>query len=420
MPEVMLRLIDELWALPRHIVSDAYDEALRRLQEYLPLTIHEVPSGTQCWTWRVPNKWGCREAWIEADGQRLVDVAWHPLHIVYGSLPFEGIVAREELLPHLHFSDKRPDAIPFEYAYYERRWGFCIPKNWLSRFTAAHYRVKIDVVDEPGTLKIGEHFLPGQSPRCLVIVAHLCHPCMMNDDIAGVAVSVDVARRLAERIPKPYYSYRFLYLPETIGSVAYLAQHEELIPQLVGGIFLEMLATAGPLVLQHSFAHNTRLDKMASYVLAQHQPGLQEGAFRTIIGNDELVFDGPGVRIPMISLSRWPYPEYHTSDDNPAILVPENLVQAREAVLDLLRHLEADYVPVRQFRGPLFMSGYGLWVDWRVNLPLNRALEFVMNHLEGDYSVLELAQLAKVDFWELRAWLERACAHGLIAKQPAL
>lgn len=269
-------------------------------------------------------------------------------------------------------------------------------------------------------MKIGEHFLPGQTPRCLVIVAHLCHPCMMNDDIAGVAVSVDVARRLAERLPNPYYSYRFLYLPETIGSVAYLAQHEELIPQLVGGIFLEMLGTAGPLVLQHSFAHNTRLDKMASYVLAQHQPGLQEGAFRTIIGNDELVFDGPGVRIPMISLSRWPYPEYHTSDDNPAILVPENLVQAREAVLDLLGHLDADYVPVRQFRGPLFMSGYGLWVDWRVNLPLNRALEFVMNHLEGEYSVLELAQQAKVDFWELRAWLERAGAHGLIAKQPAL
>lgn len=110
MPELMVRLIEDLWALPRHIVSDAYDEALRRLQEYLPLTIHEVPSGTQCWTWRVPNKWGCREAWIEADGQRLVDVAWHPLHIVYGSLPFEGIVSREELLSHLHFSDRRPDA----------------------------------------------------------------------------------------------------------------------------------------------------------------------------------------------------------------------------------------------------------------------------------------------------------------------
>jgi len=395
MPDVMLRLIDELWYKARHIVSDDYDQALYRLRDYLDLTIHEVPSGTQCWTWRVPNKWGCREAYIEAGGQRLVDVADHPLHIVYGSQPVDAIVTREELLAHLTWKDDRPGAIPFEFKYYQPAWGFCLPRNCLPRFTAEQYRVKIDVIDEPGALKIGEHFIPGP-----VVVAHLCHPAMVNDDLAGVAVSVDLARRLRD----PYYSYRFLFLPETIGSVAYLATHEELIP----------------LVLQRSYEDQSRLDHMASYVLNMHEPGLREGAFRTIIGNDEMVFDGPGVRVPMISVSRWPYPEYHTSDDNPNLVVPEKLVHARDAVLDLFRYLEADYVPQRTFRGPLFMSGYGLWVDWRENLMLNRALEWVMNHLEGDLCIAELAREVDVDFWELKDWLDRALTHGLIKRLPAL
>lgn len=418
MPDLMLQIIDELWFKARHIVSDGYDEALARLGDFLPLTVHEVPSGSQCWTWKIPNKWGVREAWIEPaeGGERLVDVADHPLHIVYGSLPFDGIVSRDELLRHLHYKENRPGAIPFEFKYYERDWGFCVPRTWLGRFTADQYRVKIDVLDEPGTLKIGEHFIPGQTERCVVIISHLCHPAMVNDDLAGVAVSADVARHIKD----PYYSYRFLYLPETIGSVAYLSQHEDLIGNMAAGIFLEMLATSGPLVLQHSCEHEARIDHMASYVLGQHEPGLQEGAFRTIIGNDELVFDGPGVRIPTISLSRWPYPEYHTSDDNPALVIPEKLVHAREAMLDLIRHLEADYVPVRNFRGPLFMSGYGLWVDWRVNRPLNRALEWVTNNIEGDYSISELAAEAGVDFWELKEWLDRALGHGVITKRPAL
>lgn len=419
MPATMQQIINDLWLLPRHIVSDAYDEALRRLNEYLPLTIHEVPSSTQCWTWRIPNKWQANEAWIEAadTGARLLDLADHPLHILYGSLPFDGIVSRDELLRHLRWQDDRPGAIPFDFKYYERDWGFCLPKNALSRFTAEQYRVKIDVVDEPGALKIGEHFIQGQTDRCVVIVSHLCHPAMVNDDLAGVAVSADVARNLPA---SPYYSYRFLYLPETIGSVAYLSQHEPLIPTMAAGIFLEMLATSGPLALQHSYEHEARIDHAASYVLAKHQPGLQEGAFRTIIGNDEMVFDSPGVRIPMISLSRWPYPEYHTSDDNPNVVVPENLVHARDAVLDLIRYLEADYVPKRNFRGPLFLSGYGLWVDWRVNRKLNRALEWVINNLEGDYSISELAAKADIDFWELKQWLDKALAQGVITKHPAL
>jgi aminopeptidase-like protein len=421
MPQTMLQIIEDIWLLARHIVSDDYDEALRRLDQHLPLTVHEVPSGTQCWTWKIPNKWGCKEAWIEPcvrgeTGPRLVDLADHPLHIVYGSLPIDRVVSRDELMAHLTWKDDRPGAIPFEFKYYEPDWGFCIPKNWLPRFTAQQYHVKIDAVSEPGSLKIGEHFIQGQTDRCVVIVSHLCHPAMVNDDLAGVAVAADVARHLKD----PYYSYRFLFLPETIGSVAYLSQHEDLIENMAAGIFLEMLASSGPLALQHSYEHEARIDHAASYVLARHQPGLREEAFRKIIGNDEMVFDSPGVRIPMISLSRWPYPEYHTSDDNPNIIVPENLIHARDSVLDLIRYLEADYIPVRNFRGPLFLSGYGLWVDWRVNQKLNTALEWVINNIEGEYSISELATKVDVDFWELKEWLDKALGQGVIQKRPAL
>ncbi len=420
MPDTMLNVLQDIWFKARHIVSDEYDEALAALGTYLDLQVHEVPSGTRCWTWQVPPKWTCREAYIEADGRRLVDLADHPLHIVYGSQPVDGVIDHDELMRHLHWKDERPAAIPFEFKYYEADWGFCLRKNELSRFNAERYRVKIDAVFEPGTLKIGEHFIPGETERCLVIVSHLCHPAMVNDDAAGVAVAVDVARRLRERIPNRQYSYRFLFLPETIGSVAYLSQNEELIEDMAGGIFLEMLATSGPLVLQHSYENDTPLDHIASFMLQKVQPDLREGAFRTIIGNDEMVFDGPGVRVPMISISRWPYPEYHTSDDNMDIVVPEKLVEAREAVLEIIAHLEIDFIPTRQFRGPLFMSGYGLWVDWRVNRPLNRALEWVMNNMEGELSAFELARQADVDFEQLREWLLRAAEFDLISRRPTM
>src|SRR5512135_2193812 len=206
----MLELINELWFLRRDIVSDDFDRALYRLAELAPMTIHEYPSGELCWTWRVPEKWTCQEAYLETlDGWRLLDAADHPLHVVSYSLPFEGVVPREELLRHLHVHPRLPEAIPFVFKYYERDWGLCAPQALRDSLQDEAYRVVIHTTFEPGLLKVGEIVIPGESQECFVLVAHLCHPAMVNDDLTGVVVGLDVARALLAG-PPPYYTYRLL------------------------------------------------------------------------------------------------------------------------------------------------------------------------------------------------------------------
>ena len=220
----MIELIRELWFLKRDIVSDGFDQALHRLAQEVPMVIHEYPTGEPCWTWRVPEKWTCDEAYLETlDGHRLIDYANHPLHVVSYSLPFEGVVPCDELLQHLHIHSTIPDAIPFVFKYYERDWGLCATQNLRQTLTEQAYRVVIRTRFEPGTLKVGEVLVPGQSPQTFVLVAHLCHPAMVNDDLTGVVVGIEAMRALLKRSQaggRPYYTYRLLILPETIGSVA--------------------------------------------------------------------------------------------------------------------------------------------------------------------------------------------------------
>ncbi len=409
----MLKLINDLWFKRRDIISDGYDESLHYISKIIPLKIHEIPSGTKCWTWTVPEKWNVKEAYIkDLDGRRMLDLKDHPLHVVSYSLPVDKIVGREELLKHLHTKPERPETIPFEFKYYERDWGFCLQHSRLKEFTKDKYRVFIDSKFEQGTLKVGDYTIEGETDETIVLVAHLCHPAVANDDLTGVTVLVDIAREISKR--SNHHTYKFLLVPETIGSVAYLSQNEDIIPRLKYGIFLEMLGNNNIHALQLTRQGNTRLDRIARYVMKRKLEDYREGPFRKIIRNDEMVFNGPGVDIPMVSISRWPYPEYHTSDDNPDIISEEKLIESRDLVLDILDILDKDYVPKRQFKGPIFLSGYGLWVDWRTNKKLNENIEEIMLRLEGDKSVFDIAKELDMEFSDVLSYVDKFLEKGLV------
>jgi aminopeptidase-like protein len=283
------------------------------------------------------------------------------------------------------------------------------------------YRVFIDASFEKGSLKVGECTIPGERPESIALVAHLDHPAQANDDLSGVSVLTSIARHLLKQ--KNAYTYRLFFVPETIGSIALLSQKSELTDIIKSGLFLEMLGNNRRHSLQHTYRGNTRLDRIAVSVIRAHDPDFTEGAFRKIVSNDEAVFNGPGVNIPMISVSRAEpgiphYPEYHTSDDTPEILSEERLTKSRDMVLDILKIIDADYVPKRTFKGPIFLSKYGLWVDWRTNHAMNKALELITFLLEGDLSVFDIAERVDVDFWEVKKYLDRFHEHGLITKSP--
>lgn len=418
----MRQMIDGLWTLPRDIVSDGYDAALRALSGQLPMRVHEFPSGTECWSWIVPERWGCREAYLETlDGRRLFAYSDHPLHVVSYSLPFDAVVTRAELLEHLHVHPLLDDAIPFIFKYYERDWGLCCTREQRDALTDDHYRVVIRSEFGYGALKVGEVLVPGRSDESIVLCAHLCHPHMVNDDLSGVVVGMDVVRELMRR-PPGRYTYRFLIVPETIGSLAWLSRHEALLPRLRGGLFLEMLGLDGPLALQHSFAGDTAVDRCFAMALAAAEPDGWTGAFRTIIGNDERQFNAPGVRVPMLSLSRvrrpgdpaWPYPEYHSSRDTPALASDARLAGARDAVLRMIDTLEADVTPVNRFPGELFCSRYGIHVDAYTNPEGHRALFDIMYLVDGTRSVSMIARELGIPFDAVSRTIAELRRHGVV------
>jgi len=419
----MMDLINALWLKRRDIISDEYDESLAYISKIIPLKIHEIPTGTKCWTWTVPEKWSVTKAYIEnMHGKRLLDLSEHPLVVVSFSLPIDAIVTKDELMEHLHTRPDNPDAIPFEFKYYEKDWGFCIQYNRLKNFNEEKYHVVIKSKFEQGTLKVGEYIVPGESTDSVVIVTHLCHPGMVNDDLAGVAVSIEIAKELSKK--KNHYTYRFLFLPETIGSIAYLSQNEELIKTFKYGIFLEMLGCNNPLALQLSKENDTKLDVLSKYVMDKKGINHIVGDFRTIIGNDEFVFDYPGIDIPMVSISRasinHPFPEYHTDKDNPSIISVDRLIEAKNVTLSILEMLDGDYVPVKRYRGPLFLSGYGLWVDWKKNKhneKVNLDNDKILFNINDYDSVFDIARKTGLDYFFVFEFLDRMFNKNLIEKK---
>jgi aminopeptidase-like protein len=420
--KTMMELIEELWFLKRDILSDDYDHAFNQLiaeaqlasskSNNVTVQVHEYPSGETCWTWRIPEKWTCHEAYLETlNGDRLIDYTDHPLHVVSYSLAHEGVVTRSELLDHLHVHPRHPNAIPFVFKYYERDWGLCAPQTLRDSLTDEHYRVVIRTSFEPGSLKVGEIVIPGESQQTFVLVAHLCHPAMVNDDLTGVVVGLETVRELMTA-PKRYFTYRFLILPETIGSVAYLSHNEGLIPKMVSGLFLEMLGNDSAHALQGSFQPESQADSCLVSSLIDQDPQGYHAPYRMVINNDERQFNAPGVRVPMLSLSRveprqsptWPFPEYHSSLDTPEIISEERLEESKNVVIGLLDALERNQYVVNNFKGEIFCSGYGIWIDYRSNPEGHRRLFEIMERCDGEHTIADIATQLGISFqsvWEV-------------------
>ena len=463
----MREMVDGLWRLHRHIVSDGYDAGLDALAGQLPMTVHEYPSGTEAWSWIVPEKWMCHEAYLETlDGRRLFSHDDHPLHVVSYSLPFEGEVSRQTLLEHLHVHPMIPQAVPFIFKYYERDWGLCCSRELRDSLSDDRYRVVIRTSSSYGTLKVGEVVAPGESDECIVLCAHLCHPAMVNDDLSGLVVGMDVMRSLLARGDRRF-TYRFIIVPETIGSLAWLSANEELIPRMRGGLFLEMLGRDYPHALQHSFAGDTDVDRVFAKALSEADPRAWTARFRELAGNDERQFNAPGVRVPMLSLTRVVrtaepnayYPEYHSSHDTPELVPPGSLEQSRDVVLKMIDELEraasgsvaasesvdprfrgddgrvsssprkrgsmlgsrdasrpidASTIPVNRYPGEPFCSRFGVNIDAYANPEGYRALFDIIYLIDGTRDVATIAAQCGISVSSAAATIEELTRRGVV------
>lgn len=344
MGQQMYDLAGKLFPICRSITGNGVRQTLRILQEVIPeLTVHEVPSGTQVFDWTVPREWNIRGGYIEnSRGERILDFAENNLHIMGYSIPVDRYVSREELLSYVYVEENQPDAIPYVTSYYAERFGFCMTKKQRDSLGEDTYHIVIDSTLTEGSLTYGELLIPGISQEEVLVSTYVCHPSMANNELSGPVVSAFLAKWVQNQ-KNLYYSYRFLFLPETIGSITYLSLHlEELKSKVKAGFLLSCVGDDRAYSYIATRKGNTLSDRAALNVLESFYPDFKRYSFLKR-GSDERQYNSPGVDIPVCAICRskfGDYPEYHTSLDDMSLISPEGLKGAYDCMVRIFRVLQ--------------------------------------------------------------------------------
>jgi aminopeptidase-like protein len=335
--------VSRLYPWCRSITGEGLRTSLAALRQFVPVELHEVPSGTEVLDWVVPPEWNIREAWIaDASGRRLVDFRQHNLHVVNYSVPVRTRLTLAELKPHLHSLPEHPDWIPYRTSYYRKTWGFCLPHRQLESLPDGEYEVCIDSALDPGHLTFAEYRIEGESGNEFLLSAHSCHPSLANDNLSGMAIAARLAQILSGR--RLRNTYRFLWAPGTIGAIAWLAGNRGSLANIQGGLVLSCLGDPGKFHYKRSRQEHARVDTVVEHVLAQSGLGHSVEAFEPM-GYDERQFCSPGFNLPVGRLSRSPngrYSEYHTSADNLEFVRAEAMGGSLELLLRVVETWEAN------------------------------------------------------------------------------
>jgi aminopeptidase-like protein len=419
--QAMLRLIAELYPICRSITGDGLRETLRLLQRQIPLELREVPTGTQVFDWTVPKEWNIRDAYVKnAKGERVIDFQKSNLQVVNYSVPVRQRMDLAELKKHLFTLPKYPDWIPYRTSYYKESWGFCLSEKQLAGMKDEQYEVCIDSTLEDGHLTYGEYYLRGETRDEVLISCHACHPSLCNDNLSGIALAISIARLLLST--QRHYSFRFLFIPGTIGAITWLARNEDKIANIKHGLVLTGVGDAGALHYKKSRKGTAEIDRAAAHVL-KHSGQAHEILEFSPYGYDERQYCSPGINLSVGRLSRTPhgtFPEYHTSADNLEFVHADKLGEALAVCLEILSVLENNgaYVNVNPKCEPqLGKRGLYRMVGGTADAGVSEmAMLWVLNQSDGKNSLLDIAERAEMHFEAIRKAAEALQEHQLLRK----
>lgn len=388
---------------PRSITGNGVRQTLEVVRARVPLQVTEVPTGTAVLDWTVPREWNVREAWIAGpDGQRVLDFAQSNLHLVGYSTPVRARMSLAELRPHLHSLPDRPNLVPYRTSYYVEAWGFCLSDRQLEQLPDGEYDVCIDASLTDGALTYGELLVPGSSADEVLVSTHVCHPSMANDNLSGIALATLLAEHLGSRDSR--YSYRFLFVPGTIGSITWLARNQDGADRIVHGLVLTGLGDAGSPTYKRSRRGNAVIDRAAEHVLRSSGQPVNVIDFYPY-GYDERQYCSPGFNLPVGRLGRSPhgeYPEYHTSGDDLSFVHPDSLQDSWDLLVGIIDVLERDgtYLSRNPFGEPQ-LGRRGLYRS--IGAATDRAaaemaLLWVLNLADGAHSLLDVAERSGLTF----------------------
>ncbi len=416
----MHRFAAEIYPICRSITGEGIRETFKQIQKFIPVQLNEVASGTKVFDWVVPREWNIRDAYIkDSTGARVVDFRQSNLHVVNYSVPVSARLPLSELKDRLFTLPEHPDWIPYRTAYYREDWGFCLSQNRLRQLQDAEYEVCIDSTLEDGHLTWAECFLPGASTEEVLISAHACHPSLANDNLSGLAVATFLARLLSGRALR--YSYRFLFIPGTIGAITWLARNREAAGRVRNGLVLTCVGDSGGFHYKKSRRGDAEIDRAAAQVL-RHCGEPADVLDFSPYGYDERQYCSPGFNLPVGCLMRsvWgTFPEYHTSADNLDFIHPEQMARSLRLCASIFDVLEKNkkylnrnpYCEPQLGKRNLYRSTGGEPIDVEVNARL-----WVLNLSDGEHSLLDIAERSGLPFAAIHDAAELLRESGLLAE----
>ncbi len=418
----LYKLVSTLYPICRSITGDGVRETLRIIQKIIPIKIHEVPSGTKVFDWEVPEEWNIKDAYVKtSSGERIIDFKKSNLHVLGYSVPVKKRVTIEELKEHIFTLEDLPDAIPYRTSYYNRNWGFCISYNQFKELNDKEYDVLIDSSFKKGYLTYGELFLRGRSKDEILISTHICHPSLCNDNLSGIAVATYLAK-LVNDLKNREYSYRFLFIPGTIGSITWLAKNEDKIKDIKHGLVLSCLGDKGSFTYKKSRRGNATIDRAVEKALEDSKFGYEIRDFSPF-GYDERQYCSPGINLPVGCLMRTPYgefKEYHTSLDNLDFIDSKSLEESLQLCIRIFNILENNktYINTNPKCEPhLGKRGLYKHIGGEGQKEKEKIILWILNLSDGTNDLLDIAIKGGINFCKAQDMCDVLIKKGLLKEK---
>jgi aminopeptidase-like protein len=415
----MYRLISELYPICRSITGDGLRATLDVVKRHIPLQVHEVPTGTEAFDWSVPREWNIKDAYVKnSKGERVIDFKESNLHVVGYSVPVSAKMSLTQLREHLFTLPDRLDWIPYRTSYYHENWGFCLSHKRLLELRDEEYEVCIDSSLEEGHLTYGEYYIQGESADEVLVSCHACHPSLCNDNLSGVALATFLAKYLT--LLSLRYSYRFLFIPGTIGSITWLCLNEAQVSRIKHGLVVACVGDPGRPTYKKSRRGDAEIDRAVIHVLKRSGEEYEVMDFSPY-GYDERQFCSPGFNLAVGCLMRTPYgrfPEYHTSADNLDLVHPEYLRDSFSKYLAVLNVLENNRRYLNQnpkCEPQLGRRGlYSVMGGQTERRERELAMLWVLNLSDGQHTLLDIADRSGMRFDLIQSVADTLLAHGLL------
>ncbi len=416
----MYDMAARLFPICRSITGDGFRQSLEIIRETVPgISVSEVPSGTQVFDWTVPREWNIRGGWIRnMKGETIIDFKDCNLHVLGYSVPVHQTVSREELLEHVYTQPEQPDWIPYVTSYYKERWGFCMSEHQKQMLTDEKYEVCIDSTLEDGSLTYGELILPGETADEIFFSTYLCHPSMANNELSGPCVQTELIRYV-ESLPRRKYTYRFVFIPETIGSITYLSRNLTVMQQHVkAGFVLSCVGDDRTYSMVSTKYEDTLADRVLRNILQFHAPAYHRYSFIQR-GSDERQYGSAGVDLPVCAFCRSKYsefPEYHTSADDLSLISPEGLQGAYEVMVKVINALEhnAHYRMTCPCEPQLGKRGLYPTISQKGSYDAVRSMQHFIAYADGRNDLIGISDILQIPVDHLIPIKEELLKHQLL------